>query len=132
MNKIPELLTNEQIYSTRILITLFIEWRTYCRSLAPSNLNYGQTQAKTEKDKNSISFVGSKVWRDVPGDIKPFLAEVLILIHSIINLQINTYKPWGRGLLSRLFYSFFFFFFIFSVVSLLMFCMGVTEPNWFS
>ena len=32
LNKISELLTYEHIYQTRILITLFIDWRTYCLS----------------------------------------------------------------------------------------------------
>ena len=37
MNKIPELLIYEHIYSTRIMITLFIDWQTYCLSFAQLN-----------------------------------------------------------------------------------------------
>ena len=37
MNKFFYLLTYERIYSTKILITLFIDWRTYCRSFARLN-----------------------------------------------------------------------------------------------
>ena len=40
-----------------------------------SDLNYGQIQTKTKKGKISKSFVGPKVWREVPGDIKLLSAE---------------------------------------------------------
>ena len=43
------LLTYERIYSTKILITLFIDWRTYCLSFARLN-SIDSTDNKIEKN----------------------------------------------------------------------------------
>ena len=49
MNRISELLTYERIYSTRILITLFIDWQKFALVL----LGYTQLTSSNKIEKNA-------------------------------------------------------------------------------